>query len=626
MPSHTKLNVSNLDFETIKSNLKAFLSSQNEFQNFDFTGSTMDVLLDLLSYNTHYSAFYVNMLANEMFLDSAIIRKNVVAKAKSIGYTPRSVTGAKAELTVQVIPTDSPLPSSVTIDKNTPFYATVNGQQYTFNTTTSTNVVKDSSNNFITTGLEVKQGISITHTYTANTSDASQRFILPNAGTDTSTLSVTIQPNESSTNSYVYTKASDITAVTSTSNVYFLSETFDGKFEIQFGDDVIGRKLSDGNVVILNALISDGAVPNGATNFTPSGLVGGYANAIVTTTTDAYAGAARESIESIKFNAPRLYETQNRAVTINDFKRIITADYSDAESITTWGGEDNDPPVYGKVYIAVKPKTGTIVTDAAKEYVKSIVKNRKIVSVTPEVVSPDYVYMSVTTRVNYNSLTNKIAGSTIAENVKTIIRNYGVNELSKFDLRFRYSKLVQDIDNSDASILGSLTSITLYKLLEVTTGSSLNYTVKFGNEIYHPNDTYVGAITSTAFVYKDLLGITHEECFLDDLNGTLRVASIIAGTKTIHAANVGTVTYGTGKLELQSFNPVSITGTSIKITVTPASSDVAPVREQILLIESNDITVTAVADSEEATGVTTSGSSASTSGSSSGGSAGSGGY
>ena len=269
----SKLRVSELDFDTIKSNLKNFLSDQNEFADYNFDGSAMSVLLDLLSYNTHYNAFYLNMIVNEMFLDTASIRNSVVSRAKHLGYTPQSVRGAKAYVDLTIYPPDTP--STIVIAKDTQFASTVNGVSYVFATTTSTTINVNANGIYTSANVELSQGLPLTHRYTANTNDPDQKFILPNANTDTSTLIVKIQTSASDSNTFVYSVANDTTTVNSTSNVYFLEESEDGKYEVLFGDDIIGRKPVNGNIVILQSLIADADQPNGASTFSPVGTVGG---------------------------------------------------------------------------------------------------------------------------------------------------------------------------------------------------------------------------------------------------------------------------------------------------------------------------------------------------------------
>ena len=600
MSANSALRVTELDFNDIKTNLKTFLKSQNEFSGYDFEGSSMSVLLDILAYNTHYNAFYTNMVANEMFLDSALLRSSVVSKARALGYTPRSVTGATAKINIQVSPTDSP--TSISIDKNTPFTSTVNNVSYTFNTTESTTITKNSNGNYIANNVTIKQGDFLSHSYIANTSDPDQKYIFPNMGTDSSTIVVKLKESSASANVYVYTKASDITTVNSSSNVYFTHENTDGRFEVTFGDDILGRKLTSGNVIILESLVSEGEIPNGAETFFASNNVGGYSNVFITTATAAFGGNDRETVQSIKFNAPKHYETQNRAVTVNDYRRIVSTEYADADSIAVWGGEDNETPVYGKVFIAVKPKTGLTLTDTAKDYIKQILKERKVVSVTPEVQNPDYTYMKFDSTVKFNESTAQNTAAVIAQNVKNKIVNFGTNELSNFDLKFRYSKLTREIDKVDPSILSNLLTVKLIKKLTVTVGSSASYKSNFSNEIYHPNNTYIGSVTSTEFTYSDTVGNSETECFLDDENGTIRVVKLKLGVRTLIQNSIGTVDYTNGLINLSTFAPTAITGNTVNITITPASNDISPVRDQILIISNNDVTVTATSDSTESIG------------------------
>tara|TARA_B100000686_G_C16785366_1_gene974846 strand:+ start:1372 stop:3204 length:1833 start_codon:yes stop_codon:yes gene_type:complete len=605
MASSSTLKISELDFNSIKQNLKTYMRSQTEFADYDFDGSSISVLLDILAYNTHYNAFYLNMLANEMFLDSALLRSSVVSRAKALGYTPRSVTGTSASVDLQIFPTGEP--ATITVDKNTDFTSVVNNISYTFNTTESTTIAKNSNNQFFANGITLKQGVALIHTYTANTLNPDQKFILPNSNTDTSTLTVKLKNSVDESNTYVYNKISDVTTVNSTSNVYYLNEGTDGRYEVSFGDGVLGRKIASGNIVILDALVCEGTVTNGASEFSLAGTVGGYSNVTVATVTTGFGGADRESIDSVKFNAPKNYETQNRAVTVNDYKRIVTSEYSDAQSITTWGGEDNDPPVYGKVFIAVKPKSGLILTAAAKDAVRTVLASRKIVTVTPEVIAPDYIYLNINSSIKYDSLVSQNSAAVIADNVKSAIVNYGATELNNFDLRFRYSKLTTAIDNVDPSILGNLTTITLTKKIEIEAGVATNYGIKFSNEIYHPNDTYVGSIVSTTFTYDDGLGTIQSDCSLDDEDSVLRVVKTVSGSKVVVANNIGTVSYSSGLVNLVSFAPPAISGNTLNITITSASNDITPVREQILVINTEDVTTSAIADNTDATGsVTTS--------------------
>jgi len=306
MAELTKLNIAELDFDTIKANLKDYFGSQSEFTDHNFNGSAISVILDILAYNTHYNAYYLNMLASESFLDSAQLRDSVVAKASMLGYTPRSSRGSAAKVDLTITPGDAP--ATITIDKHTQFTSSVNGTSYTFATSNST-IITPVNATYVATNVELSQGTPLTFKYTVDTANTEQKFLLPNANTDTDTLTVTIQESAADTNTSVYIKATDITTVNSTSNVYFINEHTDGQFRVQFGDSVLGRKPITGNIVLLNSLVTDGTDTNGANVFSAAGAVGGYSTVSVVTANSAIGGLDKETIESIKFNAPKNYET-----------------------------------------------------------------------------------------------------------------------------------------------------------------------------------------------------------------------------------------------------------------------------------------------------------------------------
>jgi len=589
----SKLRVSELDFDTIKSNLKNFLSDQNEFADYNFDGSAMSVLLDLLSYNTHYNAFYLNMIVNEMFLDTASIRNSVVSRAKHLGYTPQSVRGAKAYVDLTIYPPDTP--STIVIAKDTQFASTVNGVAYVFATTTSTTINVNANGIYTSANVELSQGLPLTHRYTANTNDPDQKFILPNANTDTSTLVVKIQTSASDSNTFVYSVANDTTTVNSTSNVYFLEESEDGKYEVLFGDDIIGRKPVTGNIVILQSLIADADQPNGASTFAPVGTVGGYANVVVSTLSSASGGSLRDTVQKIKFNAPRSFQAQNRAVTLNDYIRILQRDYTAAESVVAWGGEDNDPPVYGKVYLAVKPAGGLTLSDATKTFIKNtILKDRNIVSVTPEITDPDYLYIKVDTTIKYNSVETDLTAATIQSQISNTIYQYGQTELGLFADQFRYSPLIKKIDETESAVESSLTSVKLKRTFTPTLNVSSSYTLKFSNQI--PVVNGVAQLSSTQFSHEDDNGILRTGCELQDTNGTLQVFRTSGADRIVVANNVGTIAYASGNVALTTFKPTAIAdGTAnVEVTVALSSNDIKPLREQILLISNNDITVSMI--------------------------------
>jgi hypothetical protein len=594
-----KLNISELDFDTIKNNLKDYFGSQSEFSDHDFGGSAISVMLDVLAYNTYYNAYYVNMLASESFLDSAQLRDSVVSKASMLGYTPQSTTGAKANVQITVSPDDSP--ATVTVDKFTQFTSTVNGTSYVFCTSGSSTIVANSGA-YVATGVELTQGVPLTFRYTANTANTDQRFLLPNANTDTDTLTVTIQESASDANVSAYSEATDITTINSTSNVYFLNESTEGQYRVQFGDGVLGRKPVTGNIILLEALISEGSEVNGANVFSASGTVGGY-SATVVTSNAAAGGSDKETIESIKFNAPKTYETQNRAVTTDDYKKIVEGNVSGLDSVSVWGGQDNATPAYGKVFISAKPTGASSLSTSQIGLIKAAVTSYNMVSVTPEVVDPDIIDLIFTTTVKYDSRLTSLSSGAVAELVIDTIQDYKTNNLLKFGASFRYSTLSTLIDNTETSVISNLTTLTAKKGLEPSITANNAYDISFNNPIFNPSTTYEGAVTSSEFSFTDAAGESYTSCFIDDLNGTLRIFYLSGSDKVILSNTAGTVTYSNGFISISSFKPDSFLGATLDFTITPAQNDLTPIRNQIFEIANTNISITMQDDTS--TGTTT---------------------
>ena len=597
-----KLNVSELDFEKIKENLIGFMSNQAEFVGYNFTGSSFDVLLDILAYNTHYNAYYANMVANEMFLDSATLRNSVVARAKHLGYVPRSARGSKASVTLEITPTGTP--AVISISKNTQFQGDVDGISYIWCTSNSHSVNINANGVYSVSTVELSQGIPTTFRYTANTGDVDQKFLLPNANTDTDSLTVVVQNSTTDTESFTYTLANDVTTVNATSKIYFLTENEDGKYEIEFGDGVLGKSLANGNIVILSSLICDADLTNGAKSFSIVSDVGGYSNVKVMTTSVAGGGQTPEDVEGIKFNAPKNYDAQNRCVTTHDYVSLIKRDYSGAESVVAWGGEDDDPAVYGKVFIAIKPASGAVLSGSTKAWIQdTILGKRNVVGVTPEVRDPDYLYLKINSTVKYDSGMTTNSASTLKSTITSTITGHGLTALKDFDKAFRYSNLIKKIDESEVSVKSNQTNVSIKRYMYPLLGSSSAYTLKFSNEVYHPSNTFWGAITSGEFSYRDSANTLWDGCKIQDSNGTIQVYRTSGENRILVDNDVGTIIYGSGKMSLLGFAPVAIgsdtTGntTALDVYVTPSSSDVLPLREQIILIEDADITVTMVDDS-----------------------------
>ena len=599
----TKLDISQLDFDGIKDNLKTFLSQQDEFIDYDFEGSGMNILLDTLAYNTHYLAYNANMLANEMYLDSADQRTSVVSLAKQVGYTPRSASASQA--TIDVVVNDGS-GSSITMSRGTKFTTTVDGTNYSFVNNADISV-SPSDGVYKFSNLVIYEGTYLNYKYTANTTDTEQRFVIPNDNVDTTTLTVKVQESSTDSTTNTYTLASGITNLDSTSKVYFLQEIENGRFEVYFGDGVLGQSVADGNIVILDYITCNRDEPNGATSFTLSGTVGGFANVTITTVGNAAGGNDPETIKSIKYNAPRDYSAQDRAVTADDYKVLVKSLYANAQSVQVYGGEDAAVPDYGKVYISIKAKSGSNLTEVTKVSLVRSLKSFAVASVTPVIIDPETTFITLTTTFKYDSSLTTKDISTLQTNVSDAISLYNTDTLENFTGMFRYSAVGQVIDGADTSILSNITKIKMYKYITPTLNSGLKYTLSFNNAFYNPhsghNASAGGIVSSTGF---KISGDDTNEHFLDDDGaGNVRTYYLSGTTRIYTDSSYGTIDYTTGEIILTSANITSISNvdgaasTQIRVTVTPSSNDVVPVRNQVLSIDTANSSFTGSVDEIE---------------------------
>ena len=597
----TKLEISELDFDGIKANLKTFLSQQNEFTDYDFEGSGMSVLLDVLAYNTHYLGYNANMLANEMYLDSADLRSSVVSLAKQVGYTPTSCTSSTATIDVLV---NNASGASLTMSRGTKFTTTVDGQSYSFVNNADVSITPVSGV-YQFSNLSIYEGSYLNYKYTANTSDIDQRFIIPNDSVDTTTLSVKVQESSSDATTNTYKLATGITNIDPTSKVYFLQEVEGGRFEVYFGDGVTGKAIEDGNIVILDYINCNRDAPNGATTFSLSGTIGGFSSATITTVSNASGGTGLESITSIKYNAPRDYSAQDRAVTTEDYKTLVKSLYANAQAVQVYGGEDAATPDYGKVYISIKAKSGSNLTTATKERIVQSLKSYAVASVTPVIIDPETTFITLVVNFKYNSGITTKDVSTLQTNVLTKIASYNNNTLEDFAGMFRYSKLIEDINNADTSILSNITTVKMYKYFTPTLNSGLKYTLNYNNALYNPhsghNASGGGVISSSGFkVNND--SSTNEHFLDDDGAGNLRLYYLSGTARVYTDATYGTVDYATGEVVLTSAHITSIsnidgaTSTQVRVFATPSSNDIVPVRNQVLSIDTSNSTVTGEVD------------------------------
>ena len=595
MPISNKLSITDLEFDNIKSNLKTFLRSQSEFSDYDFEGSGMSVLIDLLAYNTHYMGYYANMLGNEMFLDSSALRESVLSHAKHLNYIPSSMRSPKAYLNFTFTPSGAP--TSLTILKNTRFTTSIDGIKYTFATTKTTTVPRSVTSTYTVSNVEIVEGKILNRSYTVSSSDKTQRFIIPNPKVDTNSISVVVQTSSSDISVNTFTNASslDVNTIKGTDKVFFLEEIEDQKYELIFGDGSIGKSLTDGNIIFIEYMVCNGERANKASSFIAVGTVAGLSSSdyVITTSENAIGGSPIQTSESIRFQAPKLYAAQKRATTKADYKSIILKERPDIESITVYGGEDADPVQYGKVFIAAKPTGNNTFSTATKEIIKeSILKKVNVVTVTPEMVDPVFFYLLIDSSVNYDPVVLLTDSVTLQTNIDSSVQTYLQNNLEKFDQKFRYSQLVQAIDNTDVSIRNNKTAIKYQqRITPATLDTPTTYTMYFNNQVE------TGSMSSTSFTGTD--GNTYS--LIDDKLGSIKSAKTTSGVvdspksyliQSDGTSNQGTIDYATGKVILNSFRPLAITDgtTNIKLTVTPEinNSDITPLREQILTYDVTD--------------------------------------
>lgn len=590
MASNKKINVTELDFDNIKSNLKNFLKGQSEFQDYDFEGSAMSVLLDVLAYNTHYNALYNNMAINEMFLDSARKRNSIVSLSKMLGYTPRSAMCAKAIVTVNVT-TGTSSPAAITMPAFSEFTTSIDGKQYTFYNTGSVTATL-SSGGYTFIDLEIVEGKPLNYKYVV--SDG-MRYIIPNANVDINTLKVRVQENANSSVYETWNNTDSVVNATAVTKAFWVKEIDDGLYEITFGDGNIGRALQTGNVVHLDYFVSSLDAANGARSFTYNGstMLGG-AQVSVITTGIASNGSDKETNDSIRFNAPKFYAAQNRAVTPDDYKALIYANVPEAKSVSVWGGEDNNPPVYGKTFICIKPRNATKLTSVQKAAItSSILTNRNVVSVIPEIVDPEYINIALNIAVYYNEQETTKTAAEIATLVRQTVISYNDSDLQTFDGVFRFSKLSKLIDETDPSIVNNITTVLLRRKMTPRYNVSAQYLLNMINPIYY-SGVAEESFSSTGFYIAG----SDQIHYLDD-DGVRYIRLYRLGTnatKVIVNDQIGTIDYTKGIVDIKNLNITALADVDFELSIAPQSNDVVSALTQVAEIATDHLKITAIAD------------------------------
>lgn len=594
MPNRVLTPVTELDFDGIKQNLKNYLSTTTEFSDFDFEGSGINVLLDLLAYNTHYTAMYANMLAAESFLDSAVMRKSLVSLAKNLGYVPNSSNAptATVELTFGVT---AGVPS--TVPSGTNFTATKNGINYTFTVIEPTSIDR-SVEPYKASNVVIRQGEYRSASFIYDPDSNSTKFEIPFNNIDKNLIRVYVMRSASDlSNADVnWRENTDFLSLTPSSKVYFVNENHKGNYQISFGDGILGATPEKGNYIMVMFFETDGSDANGIGNsdistssFVFSGILGNNYGAVVRTISPSAGGSERDTEETIRYTAPRYYQAQDRAVTTGDYESILLREYPAAGSVRIWGGEDNDPPEHGKVFISVIPKNNTTLGEAEKRgIIEDIVNKKKIVTVNAEIVDPDYTFVLVECFATYNSNTSFTNEGSVRQSISSAIRSYSRDALQTFGTPFRYSVLSRKIDLSANTLVSNRISTRLLKKIIPLPGQG-NYSFDFGAALFHPYDGNGTIVTTSVFPHIDQSGV-ERSCFLEDNGfGRLNMYTIIDSSKTMVRENIGTIDYASGKVSMTAFNPMG-TGTApyIKFIVTPDQKfDIVPKRNQVLVVDSS---------------------------------------
>jgi hypothetical protein len=612
------VNFTNLDFDQIKATLKDYLKSNSNFTDYDFEGSNLSTILDVLAYNTYITSYNANMVANEVFIDSATLRENVVALARNIGYIPRSKKSARATVTFFVDTTNiNPTPAALTLKKG-PIASTsgsFGNQSFIFSILEDVTVpVIDGFATF--TDLEIYEGTLLTSSFTYSTRNPNQRFILPNSGIDTGLISVIVKSNSSpQTPSVKYSLQDSLFAIDKESEVYFLQEIEDERYELFFGDDFFGKALSDGNYIEVSYIATNGDSGNGVNQFSFSGRLTYTRNSteyvvtsgisLLTTGLMASGGENIESVDSIKKYAPRIYASQNRALTANDYETLIPAKiYPDTESISVFGGEELIPPQYGKVFISIKPRTGDFLPNLIKENIKLKLKKYAVAGIVPEILDLKYLYIEVDSKIYYN--TNLAPNAAyVSSIIQSNANKYAEStELNRYGARFKYSKFLKIIDDSHMSVTSNITKIQMRRDLRIVLNTFSEYSIGFGNQ-FHINSMDGYNIKSSKF---RIAGI-QQDLYLSDIPDTNRttgsiflfnVPSSSSTTATVVSRNVGKIDYTKGIITL---NPINITSAKVKdgqsiieISVVPQSNDIIGLQDLYLQLDINNSNFEMVVD------------------------------
>jgi hypothetical protein len=607
------VNFSNLDFDQIRTSIKSFLRSSSTFTDYDFEGSNLSMLIDILAYNTYLSSYNANMLSNEVFLDSATLRENVVSLAKNVGYLPKSVISSKATISFFIDLTDSTNnPISATLRKGLVCTsgAVYDNISYTF--CIAEDVTVPVSNGIASfTNIQISEGNFVTEFFTVDTLNKSQKFILNNPKIDTNSIRVKVSDSETSSVSRQYKFVDNITNVKNTDDIFFLSEIEDQRYELLFGDGTFGNKLKDNNFITVSYIIANGELANGVSEFT---FVGKFVDnngstliiesPLVTTELASTGGSDIESVASIKKYAPRVYSTQNRAVTSSDYEALMPSIYTETESVTVFGGEELDPPQYGKVFISIKPVNGSYVPNNVKDNLKIKLRKYSVAGIVPEFLDLKYLYVEYDSKVYYNSNLTKNPDDLKTNVTSNIVKYSKSSELNKYGARFKYSKFLKIIDDGNNAITSNITRISIRRDLKIELNTLAQYEICFGNEFYVNGNCSGYNIKSSGLNVSGLIGTVY---FSDIPNSDRTTGKLVlfqvntSSQPVIVRENVGVVDYVKGEIRI---NPITIINTSkknsgdfiIQFSTTPRSNDVIGKQDLYLKLDTNNSMVNMLSD------------------------------
>ena len=593
----------NLDFDQIKTSIRDYLRANTNFTDYDFEGSNLSIIIDALAYNTYTTAYNTNMAANECFLDSATLRENVVALARNIGYVPRSRRSARAKVSFTV----DGLTETSTLTINAGIICNGAGENTNYIFCIPENITVPVTNGVAEfNNVEIYEGVYIAQNFTVDTSLFNQRYILDNSFIDTSTIQVKVKPSSSSTSSVTYQQIDNVVGVTSTSNSYLLQEIEDERYELIFGDNVIGRKLSNSNYITVSYIVTDGKEGNGAAEFSFVGNItnqdGAAINAdlisLVSTDEKSRDGDEIESISSIKYFAPRIYSSQYRAVTSSDYESVLGYIYPNVESVTAFGGEEMSPPRFGKVFISVKPRNGDFLSDQTKRELVQRLKSYAVAGIVPEFIDLKYLYVELQTSPYYNPSLNDDPNN-LKTGVSNALTQYSRSiDVNKFGGRFKYSKAVSLIDSIDSSITSNITLVQIRRNLKAVTGQFAQYEVCYGNRFHTQESSY--NVVSTGFTIEGVTGVVYlaDEVINREKGRIFFFTYTEGGSPNIVKKNAGTVDYMTGEVLIDTVNILStvIANNVVEIQAIPHSNDIVGLRDLYVKFDMTNTTINMIPD------------------------------